>query len=95
MDRVPTSWYEGEHLLARLRAHNVPQSDPAWCVATGHLWGLYYPDPMPPEVVSWIPKEPDVSFEPMRAHRHCARCDASQDYNTGEIRAALAPTPAP
>jgi len=84
VSRVPVSWFESEHLRARLTAANVSQSDPAWCIATGHLWGPYSPDPMP------FPRVSDLFAavnkpEPIRAHRYCARCDAAQDYSTGTI----------
>lgn len=92
MQRVPTSWYEGEHLLARLRAYDVPQSDSAWCVASGHLWGPYMPDPPP------VPRVSDLHVavnapEPIRAHRYCARCDATQDYFSGAVLSALPTNP--
>lgn len=78
MMAVPTSWYEGEHLLARLRDHDVPQSDPAWCVATGHLWGPYVPDRAPLPAVIDFNAAP--TCEPIKAHRYCARCDAKDAY---------------
>lgn len=83
MSRVPTSWYESEHLLARMRAYDVPQSDPAWCVATGHLWGSYRPlaSPAPKPFNSSRP----VEYVPIRACRWCIRCDAAQDYD-GQMR---------
>jgi len=90
-NKVPTSWYEGAHLLARLRAYDVPNSVPAWCVATGHLWGPYRPirQPLPAMIDFHAVNQP----EPIKACRYCARCNAAQDYATGVINAALAPTP--
>lgn len=83
MSRVPVSWFEQQHLRARLIAARVPQSDTAWCVAIGHLWGPYYPDPVAIPSVRDMHATP--AYEPLRAHRYCARCDAAQVYNNGTI----------
>lgn len=76
---VPTSWYKGMHLLARLRAANVPQSDPAWCIVADHIWGPYIPGDIP--VPSSIISDVSPAYEPIKAYRYCARCDAAQDYH--------------
>ena len=86
MSHVPTSWYEGEHLLAKLRAYDVPQSDPAWCVATGHIWGPYIPARMPLPPVYDFNAAP--TCDPIKAYRYCARCDAAQDYQGAPVHRA-------
>lgn len=78
MQRVPTSWYDGEHLYARLKAYDVPKSDPAWCVVEGHHWGPFVPVSKP--ISTTISADPPNTYERLEAYRFCMRCDEKQAY---------------